>query len=86
MAKNRIWYHTNTTPQIIGNHNNGCFIGDYEGLHKCLQTANNLKRPWKSVVVSQDCDGDYHLFQTDKHWIKYPSRHEFMASYEIMKT
>ena len=62
------------------------FIGDYEGLHKCLQTANNLKRPWKSVVVSQDRDGDYHLFQTDKHWIKYPSRHEFMASYEIMKT
>ena len=85
MAQNRIWYHTNTTPQIIGNHNNGCFIGSYDGLHKCLQTANNLERPWNSVVIAQDRDGDYHLFQTDKHWIKYPSRHEFMESYEIMK-
>jgi len=82
-TRNIIWYHSSSPPQIIGNHSNGCYIGNYDGLHTCLINAN--KHKWKSVTVSQDIFGDYHLFQTEKHWFKYPSKKNFMANYETIK-
>tara|TARA_Y100001951_G_scaffold97933_1_gene98152 strand:+ start:62 stop:328 length:267 start_codon:yes stop_codon:yes gene_type:complete len=84
-TKLTIWYHSASPPQIIGRHNNGCFVGNYDGLHKTLMTANNLARPWRSQVITQDYEGDYHLFQTDKHWRDYPSKDTFAASYETIK-
>jgi hypothetical protein len=84
-TKLTIWYHSASPPQIIGNHNNGLFIGIYDGLHQTITAANNLKRPWRCEVISQDKDGDYHLFQTHKHWRDYPSKDTFAASYETIK-
>lgn len=84
-TKLTIWYHSASPPQIIGNHTNGCFIGLYDGLHETLMTANNLARPWSSEVITQDYNGDYHLFQKHKHYEKYPSKDEFAATYETIK-
>ncbi len=82
-TRNTIWYHSSSPPQTIGNHTNGCFIGSYDGLHTCLINAN--KHRWKAVTVSQDNKGDYHLFQTFKHWLNYPNKKDFMANYETIK-
>jgi len=84
-TKLTIWYHSASPPQIIGNHNNGLFIGLYDGLHQTITAANNLERPWCCEVIAQDTQGDYHLFQTFKHWRDYPSKDTFAASYETIK-
>lgn len=80
-----IWYHTNTTPQQIGTHNNGMFIGNFGDLAKCLEGARKVGacgRPnWPAVVCAVARNGDYHLFQTPQHWQEYPSPQQFDGAY-----
>ena len=74
-----IWYHSSSPPQRIGNHNSGCFVGDYSAIRKCAESANNLPRPWITRVIAQDFDGDFHLFQKQEHFDRYPSKDSFAA-------
>ena len=74
-----IWYHSASPPQHIGNHNSGCFVGDYSAIRKCVQDANNLARPWRSRVVAQSQNGDFHLFQKIEHYNLYLAKDDFAA-------
>ena len=80
-----IWYHTNTTPQQIGTHNNTTWDGEFDVLVQCLEGARKIGacgRPnWPSVVCAIHPNGDLHLFQTAQHWHDYPSGRIFSGVY-----